>query len=675
MTPCGGLCQVAAVLTCQRTRLIESSRSRALTACLRCQCCHAGQGPNRPSQDEGPRGANPEPFHDGQPSPVATRERPEHVVSPTTVPTHTRVRTATRRFSDDQPSEGSPSGLPSAAAARGEDRSASGGREAPKAPTARACHIGHSAPGPAPGGSPEATDSFTALTAWDHKFPSADLVNASTRMLPGIADGVGDLREGPRFLITVGPGLVQVSGRDWPRRDATAERAHRVAGQRADDRLAGEYDADALLAAVCGGLVSGRDAARTLGHVYATAASVDRERLAQTVSEWLDDAVAGAAVTIELADLLAHLSEPAVGGRIIREWSRTSRARMVMRICSLDFGPMFAHADRVPVMITATYPGDWLAVAPDGRTCNRDHWDLLRKRYARVWDEPALAVWKREFQARGAPHYHAHMAPPTHATTYVVTDRTWSILTDPADDTARLLGVTPLLDDPSERRVRSLFRGWLSVAWAEIVEHPNRDEYRRHMRAGTGVDVAEGLRATDPKRLGVYFTKHGIAAGKEYQNLPPDEWPEDVSVGRFWGVWGLVPALSTVQVHGDDAVVVARTLRRYSHAQRRYVVRTRPRAPGGRVRGRNNHDVLGAAGVVRAEDGPVSYRRVRLRAVALARGRGWVSLNDGPSVAARVGAWLTGIKARQVPPTSVDQRLAAGRLDELRAARARRMGE
>ena len=35
------------------------------------------------------------------------------------------------------------------------------------------------------------------------------------------------------------------------------------------------------------------------------------------------------------------------------------------------------------------------------------------------------------------------------------------------------------------------FKSWLSLAWAEIVAHPDSEQRRRHRAAGTGVDYAD----------------------------------------------------------------------------------------------------------------------------------------------------------------------------------------
>jgi hypothetical protein len=50
------------------------------------------------------------------------------------------------------------------------------------------------------------------------------------------------------------------------------------------------------------------------------------------------------------------------------------------------------------------------------------------------------------------------------------------------------------------------------------------EERRKHLLAGTGVDYAEGVKLTDPRRMAVYFAKYGTAGNKEYQHQVPREW-------------------------------------------------------------------------------------------------------------------------------------------------------
>jgi len=138
------------------------------------------------------------------------------------------------------------------------------------------------------------------------------------------------------------------------------------------------------------------------------------------------------------------------------------------------------------------------------------------------------------------------------------------------------------------------------VTWAEIVAHPDPEHRRRHRAAGTGVDYAEGIKLTDPRRMAVYFAKYGTSGGKEYQHRVPDEWLTSVLVcdgcgteyeqdrdecpacgaleaelvdsgggpGRFWGYRGLRAVLAVRQVTAAIGVQAGRLMRRWYRAKR-----------------------------------------------------------------------------------------------------------
>lgn len=225
-------------------------------------------------------------------------------------------------------------------------------------------------------------------------------------------------------------------------------------------------------------------------------------------------------------------------GREVTGWSAQSRVNMVRVLASLDWGPVheLAKAGRVLAMVTVTYPGDWEAVAPDGKTV-KAHLRAWKERYRRAWGEPIVGAWKLEFQGRGAPHFHMLMAPP--------------------HGHARGRGAGAGL----------AFRHWLSVVWADIVDCKDPVEYQKHLAAGTGVDYATALKCSDPKRLAVYFGKHGQWASKEYQHIVPEPWREPgKGPGRFWGRWGLDVLAVAAELTEDDRMLAARILRR--HAER-----------------------------------------------------------------------------------------------------------
>jgi hypothetical protein len=66
-------------------------------------------------------------------------------------------------------------------------------------------------------------DSVAGL--WTPAFPSPELVDAAAAMLPAVHEEPGTLTEGPRWELTVGPGVFAVACRDWARRERTEERA------------------------------------------------------------------------------------------------------------------------------------------------------------------------------------------------------------------------------------------------------------------------------------------------------------------------------------------------------------------------------------------------------------------------------------------------------------------
>ncbi|MET8341016.1 rolling circle replication-associated protein [Streptosporangium canum] len=305
--------------------------------------------------------------------------------------------------------------------------------------------------------------------------------------------------------------------------------------------------------------------------------------------------------------------------REVTGWSRKSRANMVRALCEIDYQPMLSDPTRLPAMVTLTYPGDWLTVAPNGKAV-KAHLLAFRKRYERAWDAPLLAIWKLEFQRRGAPHFHLLLVPPH------------GLAREPgarARAAARVGAGKP-------------YREWLSAVWADIVGHPDPEEKRRHLLAGTGLDFAEGLKARDPKRVAVYFTKHGGAQAKEYQHCVPESWTEPgEGPGRFWGYWNLERVTAAVEVTPDQAVRAARIARRWAHAQRTTRLVNVTRAPGGQARPKHA-DVQSVAGAQLLQRGaPPRHRKVRRRVRRFGSGRGFISVNNGQIFAIQLARALS----------------------------------
>ncbi|MGB3894830.1 MAG: hypothetical protein WA942_11360, partial [Mycolicibacter sinensis] len=288
-------------------------------------------------------------------------------------------------------------------------------------------------------------------------------------------------------------------------------------------------------------------------------------------------------------------------GRSITEWSRKSRAAMCRTFAELDYTPL-VESGRAPAMITLTYPGDWEVVAPDGTSVKR-HMVLWRKRFHREYGEPARYIWKLEFQRRGAPHIHLWMAPPM-----------------------------------SPGRSGRGFAQWLSNTWAQIVDHPDPEQKARHRLAGTAIDVRNGLKACDPKRLAIYFTKHSspnMDGDKEYQHIVPALWRQPGrGPGRFWGVYGLKKAIAVAEVAQDAYLTARRIVRRWSRNQAVYG-NSGSRFPTAVV----PHTAVCLAPRIDPDTGAMTHRRVRRRRTLCNQGGlagGYALVNDGPNFAAQL---------------------------------------
>ncbi len=254
---------------------------------------------------------------------------------------------------------------------------------------------------------------------------------------------------------------------------------------------------------------------------------------------------------------------PPKRGRVTA-WSRESRARMVRRLCTLDYVPLFA-GQHAPALVTLTLPHDWESVAGSAAEFKKivNRW---RASWTAQWGGSPVAVWKMEFQYRvacAAAGCHDPRAPHLHL-------------------------LMRLPDVPVEE-----FRTWLARTWTKAVrpsravEGGQRDvlahrpadssdtrpcdcsEWCRHLSAGTAVDFEETLRYGDAKRVAVYFTKHGTFASKEYQNELPEAWDVERAGGaRFWGYWTLQPAEGVLETDPELAAFAARVLRHVHDAQR-----------------------------------------------------------------------------------------------------------
>lgn len=207
----------------------------------------------------------------------------------------------------------------------------------------------------------------------------------------------------------------------------------------------------------------------------------------------------------------------------ISDFSRKSRSRMTDAFRSLDYAPMFEGGD-FPALVTLTAPADWQTVFPTPESLGEKRAEFFQA-YRKAWGDAPMAVWKLEFQERGAPHIHLLMVPPR--------------------GLSRGVGVA---------KGRG-FREWLSIRWAQVVNHPDPNEFAKHVAAGTNVDWREGERYSDPRRIATYFDKHSGYHEKDYQNEWPRLWKDAVAAGaagaRIWGYVGLKKATETIELHRE----------------------------------------------------------------------------------------------------------------------------
>jgi hypothetical protein len=274
-------------------------------------------------------------------------------------------------------------------------------------------------------------------------------------------------------------------------------------------------------------------------------------------------------------------------------------------------------------MITLTYPNDFLAVAPDGRSVKR-HLALFRQRWFRALGFRLDGAWKLEFQqprsfgpsmGQEAPHFH-------------------------------LLAPVPV------KTVKGVdFREWLSLTWADCVGAVGSERVK-HEAAGTNVDFGRTAKMSDPKRCAIYFLKHGSKSldDKEYQHTVPSAWlglgydeglgygaAAGSGPGRFWGFWGMSSAALAVDLDFGDWLTARRVLRHVAKSRASGVAYSR--AMGAALSaGRSGTEVtsgfkraklpdLGSAG--RLPRG----RRLRTLGVGGQLSGGWVVVNDGVGLA------------------------------------------
>lgn len=187
------------------------------------------------------------------------------------------------------------------------------------------------------------------------------------------------------------------------------------------------------------------------------------------------------------------------------------------------------------------------------------------------------------------------------------------------------------------------FAQWLSESWAQVVDHPDAEQKARHLLAGTAIDVRNGLKACDPKRLAIYFTKHSspnMHGDREYQHIVPKLWQQPGrGPGRFWGVYGLKKAIAIVEVAQDAYLAARRIVQRwsrtqaaYGNPQSRYPTVVVPAPPVSRYLGPTDKP---------AESSTVAFRRRRELCNQGGLCGGFVLANNAPAFARKLAQALS----------------------------------
>lgn len=222
------------------------------------------------------------------------------------------------------------------------------------------------------------------------------------------------------------------------------------------------------------------------------------------------------------------LRERLTGGpkRALTHWSSASRRNCLRTIMACDW----ESVPGFPVMVTLTYA----EVPKDGRKCRNDLKNF-RRAWVRQWGA-VVGAWKLEFQARGAAHWHLVL---------------WVNYGLGSDERGRAI---PLAVDRWGRRYTwEKAHDWVLAAWRRI--------------AGQDIEVVQwhwwqGSVGGFPW----YFAGYSTKKNKEYQN----ETPEGSSGwGRRWGIWGIQPSWTEIEVDVRRAFRVRRVLRGIQRSRRR----------------------------------------------------------------------------------------------------------
>jgi hypothetical protein len=203
---------------------------------------------------------------------------------------------------------------------------------------------------------------------------------------------------------------------------------------------------------------------------------------------------------------LRYCGLSAVGGgkrEIITTFSRQSRSRLMRRLAMVK-------KDALPLFVTLTYPSEWC----EDSKVYKEHvhaFFMVLKRYFPDYG----AIWKLEFQKRGAPHYHMFL---------------WGV--------------------PLDKAMELIPRLWYRIAGSE-------DENHLFWHMGLLRDGNNNCcdRVRSWKGVRSYASKYLCKNNNK-----------DIAAGRFWGCVGLIPIskLITMKIDLEVALKFRRSFRRYS---------------------------------------------------------------------------------------------------------------
>ncbi len=198
----------------------------------------------------------------------------------------------------------------------------------------------------------------------------------------------------------------------------------------------------------------------------------------------------------------------------ITEFTHAARRRMQQLLNSID-----RTVAVVPVLITLTYHNEW----SEDPAAWKDQLDAFRKRLERKYGRFS-AIWRLEYQRRGAPHFHL---------------------------------MCFFWDHASKPGLLALLRMDVGAMWWEVTGRTSEE----HLQAGTRCELPRSWKGAN-----VYLSKYMTKS----ETLSPGQ----ASPGRFWGVWRskLLPiSYEAVQVTFEQACRARRVLRGYSRmAARRF---------------------------------------------------------------------------------------------------------